>query len=171
MKLSVSGHSQNPPVTELVHRTLCLCIFRMYQSPEEMEGNGKEGKRKPSKKKRAERFDSEKLIAVLSIFWWEIRVTMLSSNIDSLHYLLPQSPLWTAKLREKTPQNQHIKFQMYLVLCWKRVIWSAVWCRLSSRCLIRALRGKATRSLSFVICDKKIWAAVQELEIGLWLWA
>ena len=160
MKLSVSGHSQNPLGTELSHWTLCLCIFRTHQSPEEMQGKGKK-----SQKKRVESSDSEKGITVLSIYWWEIKVTMLSNNMDSLHYLLPQSPVSTAKLGEKTPQNQHIELPMYLILCWKSVLHSAVWCRLSSCFLMSAaLQGKATPLLSFVTCDKKIWGAAHELE-------
>lgn len=104
---------------------------------------------------------------MLSIYWWEIRVTTLSSNIDSLRYLLPHSPVWTGKLSERTPQNQHIKLPMYLMCCWKRVPRSAVHCRLSSCSLICALWGRATPLLPFVTCGRKIWETAPELEAGV----
>lgn len=50
----MAGHHQNPADTELVHKPLCLCVFRMYQRPEEMERNEQQGKGKQSKKKRVE---------------------------------------------------------------------------------------------------------------------
>lgn len=76
-------------------------ILEIYDS---MKGNRQEEKKKLSKKERVERFDSEKWIAALSIYWWEIKVTMLSNNTDSLHYLLPQGHEGTGKQREKLPQ-------------------------------------------------------------------
>lgn len=43
-----------------------------------------------------------------------------ATNSDSLHYLLPQIPVWTGKRSERTPQNQQIKLPVYLMCCWKR---------------------------------------------------
>lgn len=128
------------------------------------KGNESKARRKESKS------DSEKWISMLSIYWWEISVTMLSNNIDSLHYRLPQIPVWTGKLSERTPQNHHIKLPVHLMCCWKKVPWCAVHCRLSS-CSDLCPVGESHEFSLLLHVAKRFEKEYQSWSLGFWLWA
>lgn len=128
---------------------------------------GKKGNESKARRKELNS-DSEKWISMLSIYWWEIRVTMLSNNIDSLHYLLPQIPVWTGKLSERTPQNHHIKLPVHLMCCWKKVPWCAVHCRLSS-CSDLCPVGESHEFSLLSHVAKRFEKEYQSWSLGFWL--
>lgn len=92
------------------------------------------------------------------------------ANIDSLHYLLPQIPVWTGKRSERTPQNQQIKFPMFLMCCWKKAPWSAVHCRLSSCSVLCAPQGEPLACCLLPHVAKRSEKQCQRWSLGFWFW-